>query len=111
MPLIKNINQFNDRIDIQEKTSGQNEDGEIVTSWKKVGSLWTYVKTRTLNDIKTSAGSTYQDTINFVIRYDQDLTIKRDSRIVWKGNKYEIVKINPDTGMKEFTVIVAKEIG
>ena len=107
MPLINNINQLNDRIDIISKQPSDGpEPGEVETT---LFSCWTYVKTRTLNDIKSSTGTIFEDTIDFVIRYDQKQEITSKMMVKWKNSTYEIIKVNPDSGNKQYTVIVAKE--
>lgn len=104
--LIDNVNQLNDRINIIFKQVGDGPD----TGEDKIllFSCWTYEKKRTLKGIKDSTGTLYEDTINFVIRYDQVEEVTNKMIVSWKNKSSDIINVNPDSGDKKFTIIVAK---
>lgn len=110
MPLIDNVTQLNERIKISKNDSYQSEDGDLVEGLVEVGECWAYVKTRMLRDVVTSIDNTSQDIINFVIRYDQEFEVDKTMEVTWRGNNYPIIKVNVDSGMKEFNVLVCRSI-
>lgn len=109
MVIINNINQLNERIKVESKEKHKNEDGEMVTEWVEKGSCWCHVKTRKLYDVKTSAGTAYEDAVHFVVRFDLPFNVTKGMRIICKKEKYEVFKVNLDTGNKEFSLIIAKQ--
>lgn len=108
MQPIKNVNQLNERIKFIKvvPNNGPEQGSDIEELFY---SCWTFVKTSTINDVKNSLGTVYEDTLNFVIRYNPDVVITNKHFVVWNGLRYGIVKINPDTGEKKFNVIIAKK--
>lgn len=78
------------------------EIGEVVYS------CWAMIKTSFLNEVKASIGTTLESTLTFVI-YHQDV-ITNDLLLIFRGNKYEIVGINPDFEYKQFDTIICKMV-
>lgn len=107
--IIINMSQLNERINVEAKESHKNEDGELVTVWVVKGSCWYHVQTRKLYDVKISAGTAYEDAVHFVVRFDLPFNVTKGMRIIWKKEKYEVFKVNLDTGNKEFSLIIAKQ--
>lgn len=108
MQPIKNINQMNERINFIKVVANDGpEQGDDIE--EVLYSCWAFVKTSTINDIKNSLGTVYEDTLNFVIRYSTEVELTNNLFISWKGERYNIVKINPDTGEKKYNLIVAKK--
>jgi len=109
MPIINNVRELNERITFQSKQPAPGpEPGNIVTD---LFSCWTHVRTQMIKDVKASFGTAHENTTDFVIRYTQPYEINNTMVIQWQEEPYEIVEINPDTGFKEFTVIVGRKIG
>lgn len=107
MPLIKNVNELNERITFFSiEDSGPDPGQGTVT---EVGSCWAKIRTQFIKDIKEFAGTIYEDTIEIVIRQYQNFDIKNNLEIRWKGKSYNIVKINPDTTAKEYMVLLVKK--
>lgn len=65
-------------------------------------SCWAKKCTQTIKDVKDYRGIAFEDTINIVIRQIQKQAITNKMRVKWKGKKYNIVKINPDTAFLNF---------
>jgi len=109
MPIINNVRELNERITFQSKQSNPGpEPGNTITD---LFSCWAHVRTQNIQDVKASFGTTFENTVDFVIRYKQPYDINNTMVIQWRGESYEIVEINPDTGFKEFTVIVGRKLG
>ncbi|MGM0214280.1 phage head closure protein [Enterococcus sp. AZ109] len=108
MPLIKSVNEFNERIDvITVKPKPGPMPGEDVE--KIIFSCWAKIRTQNIKDVKEMTGTNYEDTLEIVIRQDQKETVTNKMRIGWRGNHYNIVKVNPDTAYKEFMVLLVKQ--
>lgn len=48
--------------------------------------------------------TSFEDSIDIIIRQIQKQVITNKIRVKWKGKTYNIVKINPDTASKEYMV-------
>ncbi|MCM6869517.1 phage head closure protein [Enterococcus faecium] len=108
MPIIKNINELNERIDvITVKTKPGPMPGEDVETI--IFSCWAKIRTQNIKDVKEMAGTTYDDTLEIVIRQDQKKKITTKMLVGWQGNKYNVVKVNPDTAFKDYMVLLVKQ--
>lgn len=109
MPIIKNIKELNERIDvITVKPSSGPMPGEDVETL--LFSCWAKIRTQNIKDVKELAGTTYDDTLEIVIRQDQKETVTTKMKIDWQGNRYNVVKVNPDTALKEYMVLLVRQI-
>lgn len=115
MPLINNINEFNERITFLGTiyTGPSEENGWQITVEEgvEVYSCWCMVKTQFLKDLNSNAGTFLENTINFVIRNQQGYILDNTLKVKWHEVVYDIVNINPDTSKKKYDVIIAKKVG
>lgn len=109
MPLIKNVNELNDRITIIKIESGSGPDPSDETE-TELFSCWAKIRTQNIKDVKDYKGTAFEDTTDIVIRQIQKQPITNKMMVKWQGKKYNIVKINPDTAFKEYMVLVVKLI-
>ncbi|MBR3055038.1 MAG: phage head closure protein [Streptococcus sp.] len=109
MPIIKNINELNDRITIikVEPRSGPDPSGETET---ELFSCWAKIRTQNIKDVEVNMGTAFEDTTQIVIRQIQKQAITNKMRVKWKDKTYNIVKVNPDTAFKEYMVLVVKSV-
>lgn len=108
MPLIKNVNELNERVTILSVESNPGPDpGEIEM---ELFSCWAKIRTQSIKDIKDYAGTAFEDTTEIVIRQFQKQAVTNKMKVKWQGKLYNIVKVNPDTAFKEFMVLVVKAI-
>ena len=107
MPIINNVNELNERISFFSIEDDGPEPGSGTPT--EVGSCWAKIRTQYVKDIKDYAGTAFEDTVEIVIRQYQNFEIKNDMELKWGRNKYNIVKINPDTSQKEFLVLIVKK--
>ena len=81
MPLINRIEQLNERITLvsfsRGKVNGVPVDGVRTEHFK----TWAMVRNQYLSEIATNAGGTLEDSITFVIRYDQPDAILNTWRV------------------------------
>lgn len=109
MPIVNSVGQLNERITFRENQMVRGEGGVLITKQVDVFSTWAYVRQQYLNEIATTSGGTLENTITFVIRYDQPQPINTGMAIKWNGKTYQIVKANPDLANKQWTTLIAKE--
>lgn len=108
MPIIKNVNELNERIDvITVKPKPGPMPGEDVETI--IFSCWAKIRTQNIRDVKEMAGTTYEDTLEIVIRQDQKQPITTKMKIGWQGLRYNVVKVNPDTALKEYMVLLVRQ--
>ncbi len=107
MPIIKNVNELNERITVLsvEPTPGP-FPGE---SEQELFSCWAKIRTQNIKDVKEYSGTKYEDTLEVVLRQQQEYRITNQMKIYRNEKKYNIIKVNPDTAFKEFMVLVVKE--
>lgn len=115
MPLIKNVNEFNERITFlgsdYEAPSADNGWQLVEIDGIEVYSCWCMVKTQFLSDLTSQAGTVLENTVNFVIRSQQGYDINNELQVKWNDVVYDIVDINPDTAKKQYDVIIGKKVG
>lgn len=108
MPIIKNINELNERVMfIKMQPNDGPEPGD--EEEKEVFSCWAKIRTQNIKDVKSDYDTYYQDTMEIVIRQIQDHKITNDMAMKWNGDRYDIIKINPDNAFKEFMVLLVKK--
>lgn len=107
MPIVNRANELNERISIVEMRAapgpepGEEEETEIFSCWAKV-------RTMNIQDVKADTGTEYENTIEVVIRQQQDATITNQMKVRWQDQLYNIVEINPDYAEKAYMVLVIK---
>ncbi len=115
MPLINNVNDFNERITFLGTKvvapSAANGWQISIEDGIEVYSCWCMVKTQFLSDLTSKAGTMLESTVNFVIRSQQGYDLNNDLQVKWNGVVYDIVDMNPDTAKKQYDVIIGKKIG
>lgn len=109
MPLIP-TQRLDKRISIMKQTKHKNENYEWVTAWEVDRTIWCSVKTQYFRDYQETLGTVLEDTINFIVRFDQRKPITNDLRVQYNGVNYEIVNVLEGTYINDFTTIVAKRV-
>lgn len=109
MPLIP-TQRLDKKIDILVKTTYKNDKFEWVTEWSVDRTIWCSVKTQYFKDYKEAIGTILEDTVNFIIRFDQRKPVTSDLRINYKGVNYEIISVLEGSYERDFTTIVAKRV-
>lgn len=107
MPIVNRANELNERISIVEMRPapgpepGEEEETEIFSCWAKV-------RTMNIKDVKANASTEYENTIEVVIRQQQDASINNQMEVRWQDRLYNIIEINPDYAEKAYMVLVIK---
>lgn len=107
MPLIP-TQRLDKRISIMKKTQHKNENYEWVTSWEIDRTIWCSVKTQYFRDYEKALGTVLENTVNFIVRFDQSKPITNDLRVQYNGQNYEIIDVLEGTYIRDFTTIIAK---
>lgn len=102
------IGQMKSRIDIYGIKVTQDQYGDVTKERTKVLSCWCDIKTQYLKDITATVGTILENTINFVIRHQKNITITSDMEVVHEGVTYQIVQIQNDIQYKQYDVLIAK---
>ncbi|EUJ34270.1 phage head closure protein [Brochothrix campestris] len=93
-----------------KKKNDKDELGGNIVIDTVVFSCWSSVQSQFLNEIKSTIGTVLEDTLTFIIRYQQIAEVKNNMKIVFDGETYEIVKITKGVSRKDFTTIIAKAV-
>lgn len=106
--------RMNTRITIFSKTSGQNEDGEVVNDIRKdVYSCWAEVAKTSVKDFKIGGKSyleSYKDTKVFIIRYHPRPPFDNSMFVDFNGQEYKINELEIDYASKETILIKATRV-
>ena len=105
-----NTGDLNERISFIKKENGKNNFGENIVVEETVHECYSCVQEQFLSDVKSTIGTVLEDTTTFIIRYQQREKITRTMRIKWRGQEYEIKKINPDPRKRQFATIIAMAV-
>jgi SPP1 family predicted phage head-tail adaptor len=108
MAIVNRVDQLNERIALYSVSMGKVNGVPVSDMRTDHFKTWAMVRSQYLNEIATNAGGMLEDTITFVIRYDQPEKIMNTWRVEWQGKQYNIVKLNPDTAAKKWTTIICK---
>lgn len=107
MPIIKNVNELNERITFQTtRQAGPYPDDVII---EEVFSCWAQIRTQNIKDVRQGVLDLHEDLTEFVVRYHLPAEINNAMLIKWKGDSYNIVKVNRDNAYKKFNVILGKK--
>lgn len=107
MPIIKNVNELNERITFQTTRQNGPYPGDVTI--EDVFSCWAQVRTQNIKDVKAGVLNLHEDLTEFVVRYHLPAEINNAMLIKWKGDSYNIVKVNRDNAYKKFNVILGKK--
>lgn len=107
--MLTKAGRMNSRIKFKKVTHDKNSYGQTIDKEKVIYSCWAEAKSQSLQDVKTSIGTTLEDTVTFVIRYTKT-KLTNDMTIELGNDTYEITKITPDIQEKKFTTIIAKKV-
>lgn len=110
MPLVTSISQLNEPITFVSYTMGVVNGVPVNNKREEHFTAWALVLNQYLSEVKGTIGTKLENTITFVVRYDQPETILSSWRIEWQGTQYNIVKLTPDTAQKKWTTIIAKPV-
>lgn len=101
---------LSERITFIEKKNDKDKLGGNIVIDTVVFTCWASVRSQFLNEVKSTIGTILEDTLTFIIRYQQVAAIKNTMKIEWSNETYEIVKINRGVARKDFTTIIAKAV-
>lgn len=98
------------RIEIQEKIDGKDAHFQPTVTYRKVHECWASFQDQYLRDMVATVGTTLENTVTFVIRYDQKVEVTRSHFIYFEGKRYNIIRVNKGQYNRDYTTIVAKEV-
>ncbi|MGM0259370.1 phage head closure protein [Enterococcus sp. AZ102] len=84
--------------------------GRPIQKESEIFSCWASVRSQMLKDKVATIGTILENTITFVIRYEQVAKLQNTMKISWNNKKFEIVSIDEGYFKSDFTTIIAKEV-
>lgn len=90
------IGRLKHRIKIYSQTESVNDEGTFVMKKKLVAAPYCEVSKTTIKEFREMGIDAREDTIDFIIRYQQRVTIESDMIVEFKGKNYKIVYIESD---------------
>ncbi|WP_025726783.1 phage head closure protein [Heyndrickxia ginsengihumi] len=110
MKRLTNAGQMNQRVEFYKVEKSKDDWGDITEQDVLVFSCWANIRTQFLKEIQATIGTVLENTITFIIRYQQAQPITNDMTIVHNGMRYGIIQINQDLQNKEFTTVICKAV-
>lgn len=111
--MAENPGEYNRRIVVQQRRSGRTPSGAPLKEWDNYKALWSKYRGETgmatirrdadhLGIVNTPVRCSWR------VRYRTDIT--SDMRVVYKGQVYDILRVQQDEAMREWTDLVC-EVG
>ncbi|WP_017696956.1 phage head closure protein [Bacillus subtilis] len=90
--------------------NGKDENGE--NSEVKETLFWCFaeIKNQKLRDKVATLGTVFEDTITFIVRYEQPMKITNDMKVLYDGELYDIEDVLPNSRKKDMKDIVVKKV-
>ena len=106
----RKYSKLKDRITIQIAEKGKDENYQPTVIYEDLLSCWASFEPQYMRDKVKTAGTTLENTVNFIVRYDQKKQIQRDHYILHNGVRYRIEDVSRGTYSKDFDTLIAKEV-
>lgn len=106
----RKYSKLKDRIQIQKQIQGKDEYFQPTITYETVYTCWASFETQYMRDKIKTAGTALENTVTFVIRYDQTKEITRDQYIWHDNRRYKITDVSRGTYNKDFDTLIAKEV-
>lgn len=107
MPIVNHPNELQERVTFVELVEADGPEAGM-TEEKELFSCWAKVRTQLIKDVKENKLTDYENTLELVIRQQQDYAIDNEMLLKWNGNTYNLIEINPDYAEKAYMVLVVK---
>lgn len=102
--------KLSERIEIQTAKQGKDEFHQPTTVYETYHKCWASFEDQYLRDKVETAGTVLENTVRFVIRYDQLVPVKRSHYVLHKGIRYRIEDVSRGTYNKDFDTLICKEV-
>lgn len=110
MPKIARTSDLTERISFYKPTTTKDAAGHPVTTNQLFYTCWAAVRTQYFSEVAKTYGTELADSLRMIIRYQTQYKITNDMTIVWDGDTYKIIALNPDSFRKEWDTILAKKV-
>ncbi|KFN91877.1 head-tail adaptor protein [Tetragenococcus muriaticus] len=107
MPIVNHPNELQERVTFIELVESDGPEAGM-TEEKELFSCWAKVRTQFIQNIKAQFDTEYQNSLEIVIRQQQDYSIDGEMKLRWRDKDYNILEINPDYDEKAYMVLVVK---
>ncbi|WP_440615102.1 phage head closure protein [Bacillus subtilis] len=104
------FSRLNTPISFIRVKNGKDENGE--NSEVKETLFWCFaeIKNQKLRDKVATLGTVFEDTITFIVRYEQPMKITNDMKVLYDGELYDIEDVLPNSRKKDMKDIVVKKV-
>lgn len=106
----RKYSKLNTRIEIQKATQGKDEYHQPTTVYTTYYSCWASFEDQYLRDKVETAGTLLENTVRFVVRFDQKVPIQRNHFVFHNGIRYRIEDVSRGTYNKDFDTLICKEV-
>lgn len=110
MSSVFHVGALNHRIEFLEKRNIKDGYGEVSPQLVHIHSSWASLRTQYIKEVMANIGTVLEDTVTFIIRYDQRVEIKNNFIVQCNNDDYEIIKINNGASSKDYTTIICKKV-
>lgn len=84
--------------------------GRPIQKEAEIFQCWASVRSQMLKDKISTIGTVLENTITFIIRFEQVAKLQNTMKIKWNNKKFEIISIDEGYFKRDFTTIIAKEV-
>lgn len=84
--------------------------GRPISKEEEIFQCWASARSQMLKDKIASIGTVLENTITFIIRFEQVAKLQNTMKISWNNKKFEIISIDEGYFKRDFTTIIAKEV-
>jgi SPP1 family predicted phage head-tail adaptor len=103
-----NVGQMRERVAIYSQAQAVDVVGDITTTWTQVATCWARMEPLSANQVELAGRDDATRRYQMTVRYRTDITT--NSRIMWRGRRFDVQGITDPTEQRVFLTVYLSEI-